>query len=187
MVLENERYQVTIATEYRPPMEGWSVIYQTEELDFGDFYTARFVTVEPVGGQLFRVAVLDFLAASIEPYAVLENDLLTMILFRTILRIDLSTRTVVQSVDCENMGGLEEIHPIDGGYIIKGEGEIFRYDTELSQIWWFTGRDIFARPTSEDCFWIDGDVIHCRDWEGWHYVWDLNKNLISETLEEIPG
>ena len=83
----------------------------------------RFVTVKPVDGQEYRVAVLDYLAASIEPCAVLEGDMLTMILFHTVLQIDLSAKTVEQAVDRENMGTLEEIHPIDDGYLIKGEYE----------------------------------------------------------------
>ena len=186
MVLVNAQYRVTVTTEYRPPIGDWPVIYQAEELNLDDFYTVRFIYAEPAGGQPFRAAVTAYLASSKEPCAVLEERMLTMILFRTILRIDLNTGTVVQCVDCENSGGLEEIHPIAGGYIIKGEGEIFRYDTDLNQIWQFGGRDIFARPTAEKCFWIEGDVIHCRDWAGWHYVRDLNKNLLSETMEEIP-
>lgn len=187
MVLVNARYRVTITTESRPSLEGYPLLYQTEELDFDDFYTARFVNVEPIGGQAFRVAVLDYLAASTEPCVVLEGDMLTMILFRTILRIDLCTRTVLQSVDCENMGGLEEIHPIDEGYLIKGECDIFRYDKALSRVWHRCGRDIFATPEGDDCFWIDDDVIHCRDWQGWHYMLDMNGKTISESQENTSG
>ena len=184
MVLKNERYKITVRTEYKPSLDGYYVIYQRDDLNFDDFYTARFIDIEPRGGQIFRVAVLDFLVASIEPCAVLEGDTLTMILFRTILQIDLNIKKVVQCVDCENTGGLEEIHPIEGGYIIKGEGTIFRYDKELNQVWWRAGRDIFATPKGDDCFWLEGNVIHCLDWLGWHYVLDMNGKLISESQQE---
>ena len=187
MVLENEHYQVTITTEYRASLEGCPVLYQTEDLNFDDFYTVRFVTVKPVDGQEYRVAVLDFLAASVEPCAVLEGDMLTMILFHTILQIDLSAKTVEQAVDRENMGGLEEIHPIDDGYLIKGECDIFRYDKSLNCIWHRCGRDMFATAKGDDCFWIDGDVIHCRDWQGWHYLLNMNGEIIGETQEYPSG
>lgn len=187
MVLENKQYQVAIVTECRPSLEGWPVLYQTKELDFHDFDTARFITVKPVGRQEYRVAVLDYLAAAIEPCAVLEGDMLTMILFRTILRIDLSTRMVVQSVDCENMGGLEGIHSINGGYLIKGECDIFRYDNALDRVWHRCGRDMFATPAGDDCFWLDGDVIHCRDWQGCHYMLNMNGETIREALEYPSG
>ena len=185
LVLDNKQYKVTITTEYRPPMEGVSVLYQAGELDFNDTYTARFLTVEPANGQEYHVAVLDFVASSIGPYAALEGDMLTMVLFRTILRIDLRTLTIVQSADCENMGGLEEIHPIDGGYLIKGECDIFRYDKALNRIWHRCGRDVFATPSGDDCFWIEGDVIHCRDWQGWHYLLNMNGETIKE-IREYP-
>ena len=179
MFLANEQYRVLIKTEYSTPLEGYPVVYQPEDLNFDDFYTARFITVESADGPAFRVAVLAFLAASIEPCAVLEGNMLVMILFRTILRIDLCTRSVVQCVDCENMGGLED------GYLIKGECDIFRYDKTLNRIWHYSGRDILATPKGECSFWIDGDQIHCRDWQGWHNVLDMQGKVISEVAEKV--
>jgi hypothetical protein len=51
-------------------------------------------------------------------------------------------------------------------------------------MWVFGGRDIFARANEEECFWIDNGSIHCRDWEGWHYVLDMDGNLMSEVCEK---
>ena len=183
MVLENDRYKVTIHTEYQPNLKAYQVIYQPEDLDMSGFYSAYLINIEGIDGQGHSVALLDLLISNIEPCAVLEENTLTVILFRTILRLDLDTRVVTQCVDCENMGGLEEIHPITDGYIIKGEGEIFRYDKELNQLWCRAGRDIFATPEGDDCFWIEDDLIHYQDWQGWHYVLDMNGKAVSEILE----
>ena len=184
MVLKNEQYIVTIHTQYQPDIKGYPVLYRPVDLDLNDFYSAYLINIQSNDGGQYSIALLDLLISKIEPCAVLEENVLTVILFRTILQIDLNTRKVTKCVDCENMGGLEEIHPITNGYIIKGEGEIFRYDKELNQIWWRAGRDIFATPEGENCFWLEGDLIHCRDWEGWHYVLNLNGKTIREIKEK---
>lgn len=185
MILANEHYKVTVTTEYKPSPDDRRVIYQPEDLDMTDFYCARFFQIQPADGAAFGFAVLDFLASDTEPYAVLEKNILTVLLFRTILQLDLDRKTVLRCADCENTGGLQEIYSADSCYIIKGECEIFRYDKALDQIWCRCGRDIFARPTEEKCFWIEENLIHCRDWEGWHYVLDMDGNKIDEFQETL--
>lgn len=180
MLLSNEKYKVTILTGATPDPEGYTVLYRKED---NDFYFAHLIEAESSNGGSDRFALIDFLITSSESCAVLEDNILTVLLFSKILQIDLHTKTILRCVDCENMGGLEQIHSIDNGYIIKGEGDIFRYDRELNQVWSFGGRDIFAHPTAKRCFWLENNAIHCRDWEGWHYTLDLDKNLISEVFE----
>ena len=186
-LLVNERYRITITTKYQPRIDGYSIIYQPEYLKLNEFYAARFIEVAPKEEQVFSIAILDIMASSAKPCAVLEGDILTVILFDDILRINLCTKAVLQCAECENTGGLEQIHPIDAGYIIKGECNIFQYDKALKRIWSFSGRDIFATPAGEECFWIDSNEIHCRDWAGWHYVLDMNGNVISEISENSSG
>lgn len=90
---------------------------------------------------------------------------------------------IAQFVTCDNVGGLYEIHPIEGGYIIWGEMDIFRYDFQLNRIWHFMGRDILVSLTKDKRFWIDDGSIHCRDFQGWHYVLDFNGKLIDDFRE----
>lgn len=185
MVLISEQYLVTILTETTPLLDGYQVICQTDEIDVHDFYCARLIEVKAVSGTVFRLALLDNLISENEPCAVLEDNILTVLLFNKILQIDLETVAIVRCVDCENCGGLEQIFEIDQGYLLKGECDIFCYDKELNQTWDFSGRDILARITGEKCFWIEKDLIHCRDWAGWHYVLDMNGKTISEFQEDI--
>lgn len=180
MILSNEKYKVTIFTGATPDLDGYSVLYRNGDLDF---YFAHLIQIESSHGESSRFALVNFLLPSTEKRAVLEDNILTILLFSKIIQIDLHTNAILRCVDCENMGGLEQIHSIDNGYIIKGEGEIFRYDRELNQIWQFCGRDIFAHPTANECFGLENGIIHCRDWAGWHYTLDLDKNLIAEVLE----
>lgn len=119
-------------------------------------------------------------------YAVQEENCLTQILFDEIRRVDIQTGNVLQLVECPNTGGLIGICTIEDGYILYGETELFRYDQQLNRVWSFSARDIFVTPDGSRAFWIEADVIHCRDWLGWHYVLDLDGKLISEKQEKSP-
>jgi len=184
MVLKNEHYLVTILTEAKPSLDGYQIIYQADGIDIHDFYCGRLIEVQAANKAVFKIALLDNFISKSESCAVLKDDLLTIPLFNVILQIDLETATIARSVDCENLGGLEEITEIDQGYIFKGECDIFCYDKMLNQVWRFSGRDILARATEEKCFWIENDLIHCRDWAGWHYVLDMDGKTISEIYED---
>ena len=118
--------------------------------------------------------------------AVQEENCLTQILFKEIRQVDAQTGEVLRQVECPNMGGLIGICAIEGGYILHGETELFRYDGQLHRIWSFSGRDIFATLDGARVFWIEADTIHCRDWLGWHYVLNFDGKLISEKLEKSP-
>ena len=115
-----------------------------------------------------------------------NRNCLTQILFKAIRQVDAQTGAVLRQVECPNMGGLIGICAIEGGFILHGETELFRYDGQLNRIWSFSGRDIFATLDGTKAFWIEKDTIHCRDWLGWHYVLDLDGKLISEKQEKSP-
>ena len=116
----------------------------------------------------------------------LEGECLTQIFFDEIRQLDIKTGTVLRNVKCPNIGGLIEICSVEDAYIIHGELELFRYDKQLNRIWEFSGRDIFATIDNEKAFWLEENTIHCRDWLGWHYVLDLDGNLIYEECEKSP-
>lgn len=186
MVLINDEYRIMITAKSMPSLEDYTVIYIPDNLDLRDFYSARLVKIEPKAEQTIFLAMIELITSYTDFCAVLENHILTVVLFETILQIDLKKGTVIRCVHCENIGGLEQIHTVDHGYIIKGESDIFRYDSALNRIWHFSARDIFASPTNDVCFWMDNHVIHCRDWEGWHYMLNLDGKLIHEELEKSP-
>ena len=116
----------------------------------------------------------------------LEGECLIQIFFDEIRQLDVKTGTVLRKVKCPNTGGLIEICSVENAYIIHGELELFCYDKQLNRIWEFGGRDIFATIDDEKAFWLEGNTIHCRDWLGWHYILDLDGNLLSEECERSP-
>ena len=184
MIVSNEQYIVTILTEVTPSLDGYPIIHQADGTDRHGFYCARLIEVKAENGKVSRAALLDKLISGKEHCAVLEDNILTVPLFDTILQIDLDTVAVVRCVYCENWGGLEQIVELNNGYLLKGECDIVCCDKLLNRVWWFCGRDIFARVTQEECFWIEDNLIHCRDWIGWHYVLNMDGNVISEFQED---
>ena len=184
MNLRSQRYLIAVSVETMPSLARFDIVHDPGGIRTDELYLARVFTVNAVDGTSRSVAVLDSLCAGNEPCAVLEGDCLTVILFNRILRIRLSDGALLECVDCPNWGGLNEIHEIPDGYIIWGEGNVFRYDRGLNRIWEFTGRDILVSPDNRKHLWIEDNRIHCRDFLGWHYVLDFEGNLICEFYEE---
>ena len=184
MILVNGRYTVRLSMEATPVLDGYPVWFRAEDAWEQDFFCARLIEVDCAYGDKYRFALTDHLLSGGEECAVLEDDILTVILFDSIVQIDLNKRIIINRVECENIGGLEGIRRCGKRYILKGECSIFGYDNDLKRMWVFGGRDIFARANGEECFWIDNGSIHCRDWAGWHYVLDMDGNLMSEVCEK---
>lgn len=192
MILINNQYKVTISGDgpfWNNPavQKPYDVIINPEELhQVDECCDIMSICAECRHGDAKRIALLASRYTNKEHCAVLDGQTLTVIQFDLIVQIDLERGYVLQTVACDNWGGLMEIHPIKEGYIIRGECDIFRYDAEVNQIWQFSGRDILVSQWGEKSFWIDGDRIHCRDCLGWHYVLDLDGRLISEVQEKSP-
>lgn len=186
MYLQNQRYSITAHVETMPSLTQFDIIHNPKNTNTGDFYMAHIFRVESTDAAPRTIAVLDLLCAGYEPFAVLEEDCLTVILFDSIARIKLPTGMIEEIKDCDNWGGLHEIHMIADGYIIWGEGDIFRYDRMLNQVWHFMGRDILVSLEADQHFWIEDDLIHCRDFLGYRYTLDLNGNLLQQFQEFHP-
>lgn len=165
MELYNEKYLVFSKVEDIPALNGFDIVYNTERINTNDYYSARVFLVKRHDGHVISIALLDLICSSCGPYAVLSESTLTVILFSAIVQVNLDNGLITRYVKCDNIGGLFEIHQISSGFIIYGEGDIFRYDLELNRIWCFSGRDIFVSQTDMKSFWIGDARIHCIDWD----------------------
>lgn len=185
MILHNENYTIKSATLFMPPLTGYDVIYNPEAVPADDLYSVRDFHITHTNGTVIHIALLDHSCSSALPYAVLEDHMLTVILFESIVRIDARTGAMPDYVPCPNIGGLMEIHAIKDGYILYGESEIFRYDRALHRIWEFSGRDIFVSLDHPWSFRLEENEIHVRDFLGWHYIVSMDGKLLHELMEEV--
>jgi|GEM_PF-4119623 len=183
MTLSNETCTIQCDVLTQPSLEGFDIVHNTEAANTSDYYMARAFQIECKDVHSLYIALLDRLCSDSDHYAVLEGHTLTVILFEAIVRIDMNTGAILQRAVCENMGGLNEIHPIEDGYILYGESEVFRYDRALHRLWEFSGRDILVSLERSPSFWLEENEIHVRDFLGWHYVLDLNGQIVHEFRE----
>lgn len=63
--------------------------------------------------------------------------------------------------------------------VIHGELQISRIDFEGNEKWTFAARDIFVAQDGTECFSIQNDKIHVKDWGGYEYILDENGKTIS--------
>lgn len=183
MVLQNQHYTIMVSTETSPPLSQFDIVYDFSSKNEDNFFIARIFKIKSTTGISRSIALTQMTCAGYEHCAVLEDHFLTTVLFDVIVRIDLTTGLITQQVECDNMSGLFEIHPIDTGYIIWGEGDIFRYDAGLNRVWRFMGRDILVSLKMDEHFWIEDGLIHCRDFLGWHYIIDFDGKLVNDFRE----
>lgn len=183
MVLENNYYLITAEVETKPLLSRFDIVHHLSNKDTDDIYMARIFNIRYCNGTSASIAFVDFICASYEPFAVLEEHCLTSIFYSKIVQFDLQSGQVTKIIECDNWGGLFQIHRIQDGYIIWGECDIFRYDLDLNRIWHFMGRDMLVSQKYSQHFWIDGNTIHCRDFEGWHYILNLDGKLLDNFKE----
>ena len=187
LILHNDRYKVSSNVEVKPSLERFDIVHNTERINTNDFFMAHIFQIDRSDGHSLTFAVVDLICSGYPHCVVLETNYLTLVLFRAIIRIDLETGSILKYENCENMGGLFEIYRVSGGYLIWGEGDVFRYDDSLNRIWHFMGRDILVSLHADKHFWIEDGQIHCRDMLGWHYILTLDGELIRNYQEFQPA
>jgi len=69
---------------------------------------------------------------------------------------------------------------IKEGYIIHGELEITRINTDGVVVWQNGGADIFVLPDGDENFHLEDNYIKVLDWSGKIYKWDLEGKSLSE-------
>lgn len=122
MELYNEKFKIISDVAINPRLDQFDVVHNPEGIDTDGHFMARTFLITPAGGPPVKLALLDTVIPGHIPHAVLQGHELTVILFQAIVRINFETQSIIQYVRCDNMGGLLEIHPIDQGYLIRGEG-----------------------------------------------------------------
>ncbi len=181
MELHNKHFSISIGLEQPDQLIGCDIVHNPLGIDLiQDYSMAHTIHIKNHNGITTKIALLDRIGSNSEHCAVLTDDSLTFVLFDAIVQIDIHSGLIIRCVECDNIGGLFEIHLFENCYILYGECSIFRYDLDFNRIWEFRARDILVSNAGSKSFWIDSGNIHCLDWLDWHYVLDFDGNIISE-------
>lgn len=105
--------------------------------------------------------------------AILENDILTILMCDTLIFLDLDSISIIKKVLITDFGTCFAIYPFDDGYVIHGELEIIKTDKIGNVEWTFSGADIFATIDNSKAFSILDKTIILHDFLG--NIYKLNQ------------
>ena len=111
--------------------------------------------------------------------AILENDILTVLLDQIIVQINILNGSIVNHIELDCLGCNFAIYRVENGYIIYGECEITMLGVDFSKKWAFSGKDIFASVSGKLPFEIKDNLICLYDFEDNYYEIDFEGNHIK--------
>lgn len=149
--VDNKHYDVTINPSNRTRND-WIKIFSVKVESLSDDYT---------------IALIGDYYSCVQDCALLENNVLTVMQNKDILKIDLSNKTLIKHSCFDSMGCFYGIYKILEGYIIYGEIDIVMLDFDLNKLWVFSGKDIFVS------FEICDNIIKLYDWDNNYYEVDF--------------
>lgn len=180
MKLQNEKFTIDIAvinTTNCNFNDDYVVYFQENAED--EFSKTRILVIDN-DETIHKIALVGDMFLYEEHCAVLEDTVLTVLQNNMLVQIDLSTCRVTNQKPIEEFGGNFELHLTPVGYLVYGESVIATYDSDLNQIWNFSGKDIFATISDKTAFTIENDSIKLYDFEDNFYELDFNGKLITE-------
>ena len=181
MFLENDKYQVKITVDSAYKKE--SIDYQyydfinTGENENGKNSEALRIEIDNCGKKSF-LALAGNVNDSDDNFAVLEDDVLTILQDKKIIRVNLSENKITLCKEINCFGNNFGIYICTGGYIVYGETSVIKLNNDLAEEWSFSGNDIFVTQNGTPAFMIDDNRIKLYDWNYAYYELDFDGNLI---------
>lgn len=118
---------------------------------------------------------------SVDACAVVSADGLFLMLDKTVCIFDIETLEITKTNELDSLGTMFEVHPYDDDFILYGEMEIYRIDSDLNVVWQFSARDIFVRYQGvEHAFLMKKDRICLYDFLDNYYEIDYDGKLIEK-------
>ena len=112
--------------------------------------------------------------------AILDNNILTILTNNAVTQIDVTNGNIVKNIKLSNRDYTFAIYKVDNArFLIIGEQYIRILDNNLSEIWKFKGKDIFASISNKKVFEICNDRIKLYDFEDNYYELDFNGKQIK--------
>ena len=127
----------------------------------------------------YSIALVGSYLISDSDCAILENDILTVLLDQIIVQINILNGSIVRHIELDCFGSNLAIYRVEKGYIIYGECEITMLKFDFSKIWAFSGKDIFASVSGKLPFEIKDELICLYDFEDNYYEIDFEGNHIK--------
>ena len=120
------------------------------------------------------IVIISFIGELEGDIAVLEGTVLTVLQDETFLQIDVIEGKIIITKPTDMFGSAFSLNKFGDDYIVHGEIEIARYDSDFNKIWSFSGKDIFASVTGRPAFEMTENSIKLYDFQDNYYEIDYN-------------
>ncbi|MBQ3692969.1 MAG: hypothetical protein II931_06615 [Clostridia bacterium] len=184
MYLENEKYSIDISMDDTYTLESadnpfsYKVVFNPDNYRKNDFYKVMSVKVNDGINETNFAVIGDGVFTYPYSCAVLNGDILTLLLNEYLMFIDISNFTMKEyrniGFDCNF-----SIDPCKYGYLIYGELSILFLDFDFNVKWHFSGCDIFVSCSGKIPFAFDDQKIMLYDWCDNYYELDYDGNLLN--------
>ena len=183
MVLENDNCIIKINVDETYTVDSadnrhYDTILNPCNYKHSDFTQALAIHIDMFSKQL-SIALIGSGYVSDLDCAVLENNILTVLLDQVIMQIDITDSSVIRHIEPNCLGCNFAIYKVEKGYIIYGETEITMLDFNLTKKWTFSGRDIFVSVSGKLPFELKKNSICLYDFEDNYYEIDYDGKLIQ--------
>ena len=121
-----------------------------------------------------KIALISFIGEPTGDIAVLDGSVLTILQDEIFLQIDVIEGKIISTKPTDMFGSAFSLNKFGDDYIVHGEIEIARYDSDFNKIWTFSGRDIFASITGKTAFEMSENSIKLYDFQDNYYEIDYN-------------
>lgn len=134
-----------------------------------------------VKGNAYREVVLigDECTCVQDNCAILEDDVLTVLLNNHITQINVAALEIVGGYDLDIFGTTFAIYRMVDGYLIYGEIEIIKLDNSFNIVWKFSGKDIFVSVSGKNAFELTEESIRLYDFEDNFYELNFDGNMVN--------
>ena len=121
-----------------------------------------------------KIALISFIGEPTGNIAVLGGTILTILQDEVFLQIDIIKGEIVNTKPTDIFGSAFSLNEFGDDYIVHGEIEIARYNSNLNKLWSFSGRDIFASITGRTAFEMAENSIKLYDFQNNYYEIDYD-------------
>ena len=176
MILKDELCVITISVNEHfsfndPKNKKYDIVLNPEKYNAEDN-----IKVLELDVNLFKerrkIALVSFIGEPTGDIAVLEGTILTIIQDETFLQIDILESKIINEKPTDIFGSVFSLNKFGDDYIVHGEIEIARYNSNLNKLWSFSGRDIFASITGKKAFEMSDNSIKLYDFQDNYYEID---------------
>ena len=121
-----------------------------------------------------KIALISFIGEPTGDIAVLDGSVLTILQDEIFLQIDVIEGKIIRTKPTDMFGSAFSLNKFGDDYIVHGEIEIARYDSDFNKIWSFSGSDIFTSITGKTAFEMSENSIKLYDFQDNYYEIDYN-------------